>query len=153
MKIFFDTEFLDLGDRAELVSLGAVNENGEEFYAENADCDLTKANNWVLANVVPHFTGPLHSAASIAHQFKAFCGPRPEFWAYYGTYDWWLVHQLYGGFMNLPAHWPKWFNEIQTAALIKGAHAFPLQTSTKHHALNDAKWNKQVYEYIFKPEY
>lgn len=33
MNYFFDTEFIDLGNRVELVSIGIVREDGRTFYA------------------------------------------------------------------------------------------------------------------------
>jgi hypothetical protein len=147
VRVFFDTEFLDLGDRVELLSLGAVDEYGKTFYAERGDCPLALANEWVQKNVIPHMTGPVMDDATLRAGFRAFCGANPQFWAYYATYDAMLLFRLFGGFMEFP--WPQIVHDLQTAALLKRRHTFPEQRSTEHHALNDALWNKQVYEYIF----
>lgn len=57
MKIFFDTEFIDDGESIELISIGMVSEDGRQFYAENRECDLSKACKWVVENVFPSLQG------------------------------------------------------------------------------------------------
>lgn len=148
MKIWFDTEFNDRpeADYLELLSLGAVREDGATFYAENVSADLTKCNSWVLANVVPLFTGPAWTPEKIKQEFYIFCGPCPEFWAYFCTYDWWLLMKLMGGFDKLPSHWPKYCNELKTLRVLGYNAPVPDQITTEHHALNDALWNKIIYE-------
>lgn len=151
MKIWFDTEFLDHFQTMDFVSLGAVREDGSEFYAE-ANFDITRANDWVLKNVVPFLTGPVMPLPAIAEEFKTFCGPTPEFWAYYGAWDWMLVCRLMGGFLKLPNTWPGYTNDINTIAVLAGKkdiwHGFGVQEQqgVRHHALADARWTKQAYE-------
>lgn len=52
MKYFLDTEFIEYGKTIDLISIGIVSEDGREFYALNADCDWSKANQWVRENVL-----------------------------------------------------------------------------------------------------
>lgn len=71
MKIFYDTEFVDTGNRILPISIGMVTENGREFYAvfeEIGDSLITDgtyqkivANEWLMHNVMPHL--PLRSGA------------------------------------------------------------------------------------------
>lgn len=150
MKIFFDTEFLDHGSSVELVSLGAVREDGSEFYMENAEANLLLANSWVQKNVIPKFTGPAHSLSYIADHFKQFCGNNPQFWAYYCAWDWMLVCQLMGGFMKLPSWWPGYCNDINTILVLRNQHPLawnrPEQKKEdEHHALYDARWVRDAY--------
>lgn len=56
-KIWFDTEFMDDGITIELISIGMVRDDGVEYYAESAEADLSKANDWVKENVLNHLTG------------------------------------------------------------------------------------------------
>lgn len=148
MKIWFDTEFLDLSDRVELLSLGAVREDGQVYYAERGECNVLEANEWVKRNVLPHLTGPVISEESMRNSFRAFVGHNPEFWAYYATYDAMLLFKLYGGFMQFP--WNQVVHDICTLALFHGVKTQPMQTTTEHNALNDAKWNKELHEYILR---
>lgn len=154
MKIFFDTEFLDLGETVQLVSLGAVREDGAEFYAESSQVDWTLASNWVLANVRVHLSNgnplPLYMIMSAFSQFAADV---TEFWAYYGAYDWFLICRLFDGFMNLPARWPHYFHDLQTLKLLRGYQGeFPQQIGVAHHALLDARWNRDIYNFLMRTE-
>ncbi len=56
MRIFADTEFSDLSDNAELISLGAVAESGESFYREVAPLP-SPLSDFVRAEVTPHLKG------------------------------------------------------------------------------------------------
>ena len=56
MRIWFDTEFIEDGKTIDLISIGAVREDGRQFYAENAECDLGRASPWVVAHVFPHLS-------------------------------------------------------------------------------------------------
>lgn len=66
MKIFLDTEFYEHGNRnhgyitVELISLGAVREDGAEFYAENSEFDWNNVpeDHWLQDNVKPHLLSP-----------------------------------------------------------------------------------------------
>jgi hypothetical protein len=62
MKIWYDTEFVDTGDRILLISIGLVAEDGREFYGVNEAIgddrteigkDILKSE-WLMKNVVPH---------------------------------------------------------------------------------------------------
>lgn len=151
-RIWFDTEFLDNEPDGcpELLAIGAVDNYGKTFYAVNLDCDITKANDWVQKNVIPHLDGPYHTKKRIAHDFAYWVGPGTvEFWGYYCAWDWFLMCRLYGGFMNLPATWPRYCNDAMTIGDIRGKHyLLPEQKTVQHNALNDALWTKQVWEYM-----
>ncbi len=51
MKYWIDTEFIAHPFTIDLISIGLVDENGREFYAESSEVDWSKANPWTLANV------------------------------------------------------------------------------------------------------
>jgi hypothetical protein len=63
-RYYYDTEFLENGRTIDLISIGIVNEEGESYYAVNAevgesveDGSLGKriaASDWLMKNVVPH---------------------------------------------------------------------------------------------------
>lgn len=150
MRIFFDTEFIDNGTTVDLVSIGLVREDGQEYYAEAAECDRDKGGEWVQANVIAHLTGPVRPRKQIAEDLVEFCGRSPEFWAYYATYDWLCLCQLYGRMLDVPAEWPNFVNDLQSIRYLNGIHYQPPQLSTQHHALNDAKWNREFYDVIVR---
>lgn len=56
MRFFIDTEFSDLSDAAELISLGAIAETGETFYREVAPLP-SPLSDFVKAEVAPHLEG------------------------------------------------------------------------------------------------
>ena len=53
-RFFYDTEFIEKQGSIDLISIGVVGDDGSEFYAINADCDLDKANDCVKENVICH---------------------------------------------------------------------------------------------------
>lgn len=53
-KYFYDMEFIEDGETIDLLSIGVVCEDGREFYAQNTDCRLDLASDWVKENVFPH---------------------------------------------------------------------------------------------------
>jgi hypothetical protein len=102
----------------------------------------------VKTNVLPHLRGPVKPRRQIREEIAAFCGPRPEFWAYYAAYDWVLLCQLFGRMMDVPAHWPKHVMDLQQLRVVIGVPKLPDQTTTQHHALNDALWNRDAWKYV-----
>jgi hypothetical protein len=59
MLLFLDTEFTGLDQtRPDPISIGLVDENGREFYAElRESCWTVQCNEWVHFNVLPHLWG------------------------------------------------------------------------------------------------
>ncbi len=152
--IFVDTEFVDTGERTYLLSLGAVTDDGREFYAEAplTQAILFAADPWVRANVLPKLTGKSESQTAMATRFAEFCGTRPrEFWGYYAAHDWYLICQLYGGMMNVPDGWPHRINDIAQVAMMFGIDEERLPTingADAHNALADARWTRDCYEFL-----
>lgn len=163
----FDTEFIEDGTTIDLISLGIVCEDGRELYLLNWDCDHSKANDWVKENVLKtlpeRHRGNLVASAGgvfgryvshcrIAMEVKKFCNPEthgnPEFWAYYADYDWVVFCQLFGTMMDLPDGFPMYCRDIKQLCDSLGNPALPKQGDGEHNALEDARWNKQAYEYL-----
>jgi len=150
-RYFIDTEFIEDGTTIELISIGVACDDGRTFYAESDAVNLSAANDWVKANVVPHLTGDRIGRDVIADtliEFVAAGEGEPEFWAYYADYDWVAVCQLFGTMLDLPDGWPMFCMDIKQEAHCLGAPALPEQTSTEHHALADALWNAEAYAFI-----
>lgn len=130
---FIDTEFIEDGQRRtiDLISIGIVSLDGREYYACNDDCDLSKANDWVKANVLPCLP-PKHIGVNpgnpdvspsvrqdilrwklkdaIAQDIIEFCNPekygKPMFWGEWSSYDWVVFCWLFGGMVDLPNGFP-----------------------------------------------
>lgn len=166
MRIFFDTEFYEDGRTIELISIGAVREDGRKFYAETTSAvSLCWKLPWLEQNVMPHLESskmlqgtwepvlhpPMRMALPrdiIAKDFKSFAGDKPEFWAYYADYDWVCLCQLYGTMVQLPEGWPMYCRDVKQLCDDVGNPTLPKQTTPEHHALNDALWTANAYDYL-----
>lgn len=167
MRYFFDTEFIEDGKTIELISIGIVAENGEEYYAETEIArDLLQSGKylprdsstikdgpqWIMDNVVPHLVGGsiIKPRSIIAAEIINFCNRGnnwPEFWAYYADYDWVVMCQLFGCMINLPVGWPKVCYDLKQH--IRGRQIrLPKQTSAEHNALADARWVRDAFNWI-----
>jgi len=87
----------------------------------------------------------------------------PEFYAYYADYDWVVFCWLFGKMNDLPNGFPMYCNDLKqtldekvkdsggefSARLhnIRMMKDYPKQTN-EHNALSDARWNKELYNYI-----
>jgi hypothetical protein len=148
MKIWFDTEFIDDGHTIDLISIGMVAEDGREYYAELAECDHSRADEWVKDNVLVHLTGEVKPRSKIAQDIIEFCGPSPEVWAYYADYDWVALCQLYGRMMDLPDGFPMYCRDLKQEADRLGRN---LPEKIEHHALADAHWTKFAWDSLIQP--
>lgn len=169
MKYFLDTEFIEDGKTIDLISIGIVAEDGREYYALNGDCDHTKASTWVSENVLIHLPSRNHqhwqsseyqtgkgyyvSKKIISTQILEFCNPEkygePEFWAYYADYDWVVFAQLFGTMMDLPKGFPMYCRDLKQWCDMLGNPELPKQESGEHNALEDARWNKKAWEFLY----
>lgn len=150
MKIWFDTEFVEDGNTIDLISIGMVREDGKTFYAECQECDLDRADQWVKDNVIVHLQrgSARQPRSKIARDIIEFAGPNPEFWAYYADYDWVALCQLFGRMIDLPAGWPMYCRDVKQVCDALGNPKLPEQADTEHHALADAVWTKQAWEFL-----
>ena len=157
MKYFFDTEFIEDGKTIELISIGIVADDGREYYAEVENIPWDTASDWVLVNVKPHLLGGeyVKSRSQIAEEIRKFIsGNAPQFWAFCGAYDWVVLNWLYGPMIEHPSKWPYYHMELSQLSKDKGISksAWPKQEGTEHNALEDAKWNKKLYEFLTESE-
>jgi hypothetical protein len=152
-RYYVDTEFIEDGSTIDLLSIGVVCEDGRELYLESAAADHSKANPWVQENVLPHLTGDAVSRAVIAGELLKFTNhgeSKPEFWGYYCDYDWVALCQLYGCMVDLPGSWPMFCLDLKQLAVSLGDPDLPEQSSTEHHALADARWNRDVHLWLLE---
>lgn len=144
MRYWFDTEFIEDGRTIDLVSIGIVAEDGRELYLE-FDVDYRRASQWVKDNVIAHLEGVPTSREQGARIIQEFCGQNPEFWAYYADYDWVALCQLFGTMMDLPKGWPMFCRDLKQLA---EATPLPEQDKGEHHALADARWTRDAWQYL-----
>jgi hypothetical protein len=106
------------------------------------------------------------------HEHKLKERGLPQFYAYYGAFDYVAFSQIFGGFENYPKSFPKYFIDLkqeldkeaikmsngnnpnlypysfdEALKVIKSVESYP-QEPTTHHALSDAHWNKQLHEFL-----
>jgi len=174
-RYWFDTEFLEDGRTIDLISIGIVAEDGRQYYAVSRDINLVKLfdHPWVAEHVAPQLpwkvlergktlswitadhdvsTGVWKHRDEIVRDIKTFCDPeiygKPEFWAYYADYDWVVLCQLFGTMMDLPKGWPMYCRDIKQWADMLGNPTLPEQGEGEHHALADARWNQQAWDFL-----
>lgn len=134
MRFAIDTEFIDTPTCSALISLAIVAEDDRELYFE-FEYPQGEITPWLRQHVVPHLGQPHVTFPTAAKQIEPFIGhQKPEFWCYYGAYDWYWFCRLWGGFMLMPPTWPHLFNDL--AHLQQGV---PPMAGAEHNALNDAK--------------
>lgn len=135
MKYAVDCEFIDTPDYSDLISLAIAAEDGAAEYFE-FDYPEEALTPWLRENVVPHLNGRKVQFWQAAERIKGFVGldPAPEFWCYYGAYDWYWLCRVFGGFMHLPRRWG-------IVAFHDFAHiqrGVPNTAGAEHNALADA---------------
>lgn len=164
MKYFYDTEFYEDGERIHLISIGIVAEDGRELYLENGDFDwdMVPSDHWIQENVRPHLRG--YSAwctkQEIAEHVKSFiCQSNPydytsnRLYGYYVAYDHVVLAQLFGRMVDMPKGMP-WFSNDLKQMIEHDPHRLGnvvdtiKYQGTQHHALTDARWNRDLYEKI-----
>ncbi len=155
MRYFFDTEFIDRPFSLQLISIGMVSEDGREFYGENDDVDWTQASHWVMQNVAPYVGHFEMDLIDIQIGLRKLIGNdrEPEFWAYNGAYDWVLFAWLFKSILNFPRSWPKRHYELQELMVQADTQGYtlnniPVQKGQHHNALEDAKWNRELFQYL-----
>jgi hypothetical protein len=88
--------------------------------------------------------------ASNMYQYlhKLEVSEKPEFWGYYADYDHVILSQLFGTMMDLPNGFPMYTRDIKQWCDQLGNPKLPKQEGTVHHALGDAHWNQQAWEFL-----
>lgn len=175
MRYFIDTEFHEHGPNLpiQLISIGIVAEDGRELYLENSEYDDIFATDWLKKNVLPHLqVDPSVTVRreEIKKRILEFIPPRPpadkmtmeeravpdtyyvapEFWGYFADYDWVVFCQLFGRMIDLPKGYPMFCMDLKQLSLHLGVpqDAFPKQEGQEHHALADARWNRQLFRFL-----
>lgn len=153
---FLDTEFIEVDHTqpVRLLSIGIVSDDGREYYAEPIETDRSHAGEWVRKNVIPHLRGgaALKTRSQIAGEIVDFvlAGSDPIFWGWFADYDWLLFCQFFGRMVDLPLQWPNFCLDLKQLCWhlnVSRGH-LPQHEGKFHNALDDARWNLRVYEFL-----
>jgi len=141
VRVFYDLEFGNTDGLITLVSVGAVREDGEEYYAVSAEFDPLGVHPWVSDNVLPQLppTSTWKPRAVIRDELLAFFGEEPVLWAWYGAYDHVTLCQLWGAMPQLPRALPRFTLDVRQLWEHLGRPALPAQPGGLHDALADAR--------------
>jgi hypothetical protein len=164
MRYYMDWEFIEGHDCAGVptfldpISVGVVCQDGREIHRVSHDCNHSRMTDWHRQNVLPHLppreSGIWKTRPEIAADLKDFIrGDRIEIWTYFGGYDWVCLCQLYGTMMQLPEHFPMQDNDLLQFARSLGVSKHEIKGSVPkpadaHSALADARWNRQLHQYL-----
>ncbi len=156
MKYFLDTEFHDHNGKIDLISLALFREDGKEFCLTSSEFDFEAAHAvlWLRENVLAQLP-PREiwvTRQELARQMTEFVGQdrKPEFWAWFGAYDWVATCQLFGGMLHLPKNWPQNVMDLKQEHALAGSPRLPRQMSGQHDALEDARGNREVHNFLMK---
>lgn len=152
VRYFLDTEFIERPHTIDLLSIALVCEDGRSIYRVSSDADRDAASDWVKEHVLPR----LHAAPfvpedvlapreKIASDLLAFIKAKdgePEFWTWYGDYDWVVFCWLFGCMVDLPQGFPMFALDLRQTVwqfnVPRGALA--PKPSVEHNAWHDAMW-------------
>jgi hypothetical protein len=161
-RYFLDTEFIEAPYYLEPISVALVCDDGREFYAVNTECDHSKADPWVVQNVLaklparhdPHWMNKREIAVALRNFVHVTAGARvPEFWAYFASYDWVLFCWLLGGRMiDMPDGWPMFCMDLKQSMAERGLTKadLPPDPENAHDALADARWLHKVWRRVYR---
>ena len=148
MRYFYDCEFIEDGSTIALVSLGAVSEDGREFYAVSTEFDGSRAIDWVRRNVLSQLPSPANPAwrslARIREDLLSYLlepGEPIELWAWMASYDHVALAQLWGDMRALPRQIPRFTHELRQHWEYAGKPPLPAAGPDAHDALADARHN------------
>jgi hypothetical protein len=148
VRFFYDCEFIEDGLVIDLVSIGAVDERGREYYAVSTEFDPDRAGPWVRSHVLPKLPSPSdpawRSRAAIRESLLEFLtapGESVELWAWFAAYDHVALAQLWGAMPALPRALPRFTRELRQRWEDAGKPALPPPPSDAHDALADARHN------------
>lgn len=151
---FYDTEFIEYPTTIDLISIGVVDDSGNEFYAVSNEFDYekVKADEWLRNNVLSQLPDESEwkSREQIKNELLEFLSPSEEepieLWGYYPAYDHVVLCWLFGRMVDLPEGMPKNTNCVyQLAEELDRVDDLPPDSDDEHDALVDAKWTKQAY--------
>ncbi len=79
---------------------------------------------------------------------KTIDGKKPVFYGYYSDYDWVVFCQLFGRMIDLPPQFPMFCMDLKQLSVDVGSPKHPKQAKGDHNALEDARWNRDLYKFL-----
>jgi len=163
MNFFLDTEFNEQPNRVlDLISVGMVNEWGDEFYAIDRrylDGTHPPVNDFVRLQVLPHlardeaFVGNPYQIATKLLAFVNVEQPRDiTMWGYYSDYDWVVLMQLFGDMSAHPEGWPYYCRDLRQWLDDRNRQHLTQPEGSLHNALDDARWVAATYDKVLRDE-
>ena len=173
MRYHYDWEFEENGETIIPISVGIVADDGRELYLINKDYMQTVfdlepyywrerhssvISEWLSKNVLDNISQEdvynygvaeenmgfhIQTFISAAGRYKS--RNEVELWGYYSAYDHVALAQCFGPMINLPIPIPLYTNELMTIRNGRDWPERPVELA-EHHALNDAKYQKLIYE-------
>lgn len=169
MKVYFDTEFTGLHKNTTLISIGCVDENGREFYAELSDYDKSQCNEWIEKNVISKLLGQnIGTKDEVAKRLAEWLSSYDsvELVSDVCHYDVVLFNDLFGSAFDVPSNVSPCCHDINQdianylditeneafnvnrETFAKALALEEFQTDLKHNSLYDAKVIKVIYDNI-----
>jgi hypothetical protein len=159
MRVYIDTEFSDLSEQNELISIGCISEDGKRFYAENSCYRVEHCSEFVVETVLPLLEGGNHLMhySMIAKNLRLYIESFDGLVKMYSDacyWDWQHVEHLfetYGWPENLVRSpvaltFPSSIQQTRFTAAVEDAFKLFKPTLRRHHALDDAVANKFAFE-------
>jgi hypothetical protein len=164
-RVYLDTEFITTDPTTSgLISIGLTDDQGRDYYAINGNINDAEVrfHPWLSKNVWPylphtpiggldHFHPDVKPLAQIRADLTRYFGDHPpaHLYAWYGSQDMSRLHSLWDNdWSAMPEDVPRWFHELQSLAWLAGDPQLPVQDGGEHHALADAKYNRQLHEFL-----
>ena len=168
MRYFYDCEFLEDGRTIDLMSIGIVADDGQEYYAVNLDAPWKRIykHKWLCEHVLPSlprihgdernrvgrrnpyaldFRSPVFKRHKvIADEVREFLLSgdfEPELWAWYAAFDHVALAWLWGPMIDLPKGIPMLTKDLKQRCDDLGNPTLPEQPEGEHNALEDARHN------------
>ena len=178
-RLYLDTEFTELTQHAQLLSIGMIDSEGRSFYAELQHAQLPQ-DDWLANNVLCHMNwlgqqNKSHlvnkgdqwqvfgSAMEVTEHLQSWLShyQKAEVWADCVVWDWLLFCELFGGAFEKPPQIHYLPFDLVTLLLAKGVNpdinrrelavSMGLQVNGfAHHALDDAKLTGFLVEELLK---
>lgn len=177
LKPIFDEWKLELNNKIVRLNL-SISLNKRKFTYKNFKYMLKciGKTNKQIAEEIKEFVGFSNYYPKNSYMRTKVESTKPEFYGYYSDYDWVVFCWLFGKMIDLPTGFPmycidlkqeldnkaihlmkKMGHEIKSSHyagnsnywldVIKKYHNYPKQIN-EHNALDDAKWNKKLYEFL-----
>jgi DNA polymerase III epsilon subunit-like protein len=163
--VFIDTEFTDLDPyKGEILSIGAVKLNGDEFYVEIEN--TSEVSDWVSKHIIPSLKDKKQARETAAEKLQNFLGDSMPFAVgFVDNYDVIYLTKLFGA-GNLPFRWMTidfasilfaiGVNPVKYQLDSSGARSFykklgiDMKKYRNHHALDDARLLREVWLKLVK---